>query len=640
MPLKSNSFRIISPLVLATFFLFFLGLSLHSEPTQAASGIIYVNHAAMGSNNGITWTHAYQDLQDALGTATAGNEIWVASGVYTPGQLRTDSFVLTNGVAIYGGFAATETVRSQRDWKANITVLSGDIDENDTADENGVVQKTDDITGSNSYHIIQNNNIDNSALLDGFTITAGNADGNSPHNTGAGMKNEEGSPTLTNLIFSANRATVGGAMFNRTRSSPIISRTQFIANSATEGGAIYSDPNSDPDISDSTFTKNIATRGGAISNFANVPTIARSTFSGNEATQAGGAIYNDLSCLTLTDSTFSGNVSWPEGTGGAIYNYESCITVQRTQFTRNIAGYGGGVYFENSLHDILVNVTFAGQEVGFEGGAIYVKKSTPRLVNNLIISNIAQQGAAIFNEDGSTTELINSTISGNMADFGAGGIQNLLASMHITNSIIWNNHGKDGVDTGSITNQASPTVTVESSLIQGSGGSTNWNNDSGIDRGGNLDADPLFTEPKNPSFFPRTDGDYRLMANSPAVNAGSDFTFSATDLAGNQRIQASTIDMGAYELPYYTLSLDLTEPTHGEVTGTSQICTADCNESYPLGSVITLTAIPDDGYLFTGWSGGCSGIGVCVVTMSADRSIKASFADRFTIFLPLVTVPD
>ncbi len=44
-----------------------------------------------------------------------------------PGTDRTISFELKNGVAIYGGFAGTETLRTQRNPATNVTVLSGDI---------------------------------------------------------------------------------------------------------------------------------------------------------------------------------------------------------------------------------------------------------------------------------------------------------------------------------------------------------------------------------------------------------------------------------------------------------------------------------------------------------------------------------
>ncbi len=56
-------------------------------------------------------------------------------------------------------------------------------------------------------------------------------------------------------------------------------------------------------------------------------------------------------------------------------------------------------------------------------------------------------------------------------------------------------------------------------------------------------------------------------------------------------------------------------------------CGSDCTESYPAGTVVTLTATPAVGAAFTSWSGGgCSGTGPCVVTITAATTITATFA--------------
>ena len=137
------------------------------------SSIIYVDSGASGANDGTSWTDAYTNLQDALSVPETGVEIWVAAGTYKPtaGADRTISFVLADGVRLYGGFAGGETELDQRDWESNITTLIGDI---------GIVE--DD--GDNSYHVVKCGSLTRATVLDGFTITGGNADGADP-TTGA-----------------------------------------------------------------------------------------------------------------------------------------------------------------------------------------------------------------------------------------------------------------------------------------------------------------------------------------------------------------------------------------------------------------------------------------------------------------------
>ena len=101
------------------------------------SGIIYVNQNATGSNDGSSWENAYTDLQPALERAEANQEVWVAAGTYFPTAEvdREQSFVINNGIQVYGGFAGTETELSQRNILENRVTLSGDIGaEGDRAD--------------------------------------------------------------------------------------------------------------------------------------------------------------------------------------------------------------------------------------------------------------------------------------------------------------------------------------------------------------------------------------------------------------------------------------------------------------------------------------------------------------------------
>ncbi len=98
-----------------------------------AAGIRYVRPVASGAGSCNSWADACT-LQTALTGSVNGDEIWAAAGIYTPttGTDRNATFQLVSGVSVYGGFAGTETVRSQRNPTTNVTILSGDIDNNDS----------------------------------------------------------------------------------------------------------------------------------------------------------------------------------------------------------------------------------------------------------------------------------------------------------------------------------------------------------------------------------------------------------------------------------------------------------------------------------------------------------------------------
>ena len=147
-----------------------------SAPGVRAASVFYVKPSPSGSGDCSTWANACS-LQTALTQAAPDDEIWVAAGVHYPGTAREDSYNLKNGVVVYGGFAGTETLLSQRDWLANLTVLSGDIDQNDSKDANGIVAEIGGLTGNNAYHVVTGIGVTSTAVLDGFVINAGMANG-------------------------------------------------------------------------------------------------------------------------------------------------------------------------------------------------------------------------------------------------------------------------------------------------------------------------------------------------------------------------------------------------------------------------------------------------------------------------------
>ena len=93
--------------------------------SRADPRVLYAAPDGATSGNCNSWANACT-LQYALSLAQSGDEIWVKKGIHYPGPAsdRTATFALKNGVALYGGFAGTESSRDARNWQANPTVLS------------------------------------------------------------------------------------------------------------------------------------------------------------------------------------------------------------------------------------------------------------------------------------------------------------------------------------------------------------------------------------------------------------------------------------------------------------------------------------------------------------------------------------
>jgi hypothetical protein len=316
---------------------------LGSRSVYASSHIIYVNVAATGSNNGSSWANAYTSLHAALGVAANGKEIWVAAGVYKPTTVANDraaTFQLKNGVAAYGGFAGTETALNQRNWTANRTILSGDIDNNDNS-VSGVVTSADNQVGANSFHVVTGSGTDNTAILDGVIITAGQANGaaDNPCNQqcGGGMLNRNGSPRLTNVSFSGNSAGAGGGMYNF-NSNSTLTNVSFSGNSSAYGGGMHNNSSS-LTLTNVSFSSNYAgNQGGGMLNLNGNPTLTNVSFSGNHAKiGGGGGLYNASGNPILTNLTFSGNRA---ESGGAIYNLNSNPTIQNSIIWHNQSAGG------------------------------------------------------------------------------------------------------------------------------------------------------------------------------------------------------------------------------------------------------------------------------------------------------------
>lgn len=280
---------------------------------------------AAGSADCSSWVNACT-LQAALGAAASGDQIWVREGVHKPTADPTNRwalFALKSGVAVYGGFAGTETSLDQRDWRAHPTILSGDIDNNDVnTDGNFITETTAEIVGGNSIHVVLADNVDSAALLDGFTITAGKADSNS----GGGIViTNQSALSLKNLVVIGNLADSAGGM-SIDGSSPSLNNISFINNtSGYRGGALYIGGSNGTTLTNAEFIGNASEdHGGAIwlgyTKYSGI-TISNALFYGNHAGACCGAIISDNTRLFLKNSTFSLNSS--VGDPGVMFAYQS-----------------------------------------------------------------------------------------------------------------------------------------------------------------------------------------------------------------------------------------------------------------------------------------------------------------------------
>ena len=470
-----------------------------------------------GSGDCSSWLQTC-DLQAALTSADEGDEIWVAAGTYTPTVPagRGATFQMGAGVALYGGFAGTETLRRQRNWTAHLTVLSGDLDGNDTTDAHGVVTSTAHIAGANALHVVTGSGVTRTAVLDGFVITAGKADQNPYDQAGGGMFNSAGSPTIRNVTFIGNWAGTGGGMQNENDSAPVLSNVTFSANDA-------------------------AGTGGAMSNLSGSPTLIDVTFHGNSAGGYGGAMESE----TPSSRPLLVNVVFTENSGrqgGGMSNIGASATLVNVIFHGNSAGTGGGLdnWCESGAAPTLVNVAFSGNSADDGGG---------------------------MSSDGTCLTLVNVTFSGNAATNHGGGILHQWGSLKLANSVLW---GNTAVVSGAQIFHQSSTAVISDSLVHGSGGSGGgWDSGLGTDGGGNIDLDPRFVRDPDPGDGDWTTladndyGDLRLHIGSPAIDAGDNAAVPADDFDldndedtgeqlpvdpnGSWRIVGGTVDMGAFE---------------------------------------------------------------------------------------------
>lgn len=79
----------------------------------------------------------------------------------------------------------------------------------------------------------------------------------------------------------------------------------------------------------------------------------------------------------------------------------------------------------------------------------------------------------------------------------------------------------------------------------------------------------------------------------------------------------------------HTLTVD--QPTGGKVTGGPIDCGTTCSAPFANGAEVQLTASASPGYIFSGWTGDCTGTSTCTVTLDSDRQVGATFTRRWEL---------
>lgn len=294
---------------------------------MAQSKIYYVSPASSGNGDGSSWANA-TTLSDALNNkAQAGDQIWVKGfeTVNSADSLYKGSFTVKSGVQLYGGFAGTETKLTDRETLGKPyqlkyrSVLSGDVDNNDVVDDVNLIFPANTTRSDNAPHVLtlnmapqpSGNNNTYPTVVNGFTITGGQADGTDEKGGGiyvTGNNTDGGNFRIERCFLFNNYATQGGAVYvssevqNVNNGESLINQCVIYNNAAGEraavenqGGGVYLAGEATV-VNTSIFNNgNGGVRLSSGSKVVNA-TIARNTGAGVDLTTASNStnVYNSI----------------------------------------------------------------------------------------------------------------------------------------------------------------------------------------------------------------------------------------------------------------------------------------------------------------------------------------------------------
>lgn len=423
-----------------------------------AQSVIYVDQASTGNGDGSTWVDAFITLEDALTASSSGDEIWIAQGIYLPGDTIHSRYVLANDIRIYGGFSGAETQLSERDPVLYPTILSGDVLGDDFP------SNTQDNRWDNLYTILEvKASITSATILDGLIFRGGHAVGDNFFLTNAwgGAIFCEGAPQIRGCRFTDNFADKrGGAIYIQSdhANGLQIEDCHFEGNSSNEdGGAVFVNQTDGSGIFIDNCTYNLnkcERRGGAIAVYNASSQVTGCSFNNNIARQAGGAVQVQASFNFLRNGIDSCTFIYNQATrGGAVHMVSSSVfgsvgnefEVTRSSFNlnesfdftnnSNDAVRGGAIFLESNVNAsetkaTISNCTFSDNYSDGDAGLAHVQfdgqESSLVFQGNLASKNLSKMAGPLtisIKELGEANILIDSCLfSENHAVMGAAGI--------------------------------------------------------------------------------------------------------------------------------------------------------------------------------------------------------------------------
>jgi len=343
------SFNMNSPLFLRLLLVFFI-LTMASK---FYSQIIYIKQDAIGTKDGTSWENAYTDIETALASASDDSELWIAAGNYHPGSLNPNinsTFAIRHNISIYGGFAGIEVYLEERDPELNLTILSGDIHNDD------VINDFTNFKSDNTQHVVYVDSLLSLVIIDGLTIKGG-------HTT------DNGGGTLY------QRA--GGGVYAL---SPVnIMACRIAENFGRNGGGILlAGGASQSSIIGSTFSHNKTTDRGACIYALMISNIVIVGCSFKENKTSRGAVYpNNCRNIIIDNCLFQDNHNTVSN-GGALFSFQNIdLLIRNCNFLRNSALFGGAIVINGSqlpigtLSNARIEHCLFQDNIANEVGAIY-----------------------------------------------------------------------------------------------------------------------------------------------------------------------------------------------------------------------------------------------------------------------------